>query len=181
MRAIDEHSSISGQALPGIARTAVFSALHHLKDSPPRLAEPFLARSSPVFVTIREDNGRLRGCVGTLSARCPTVVEETWRMAREAAFADSRFPPVTPGELDRLRFEVSVLRPLEDVEAPSSLDPQRFGVVVSTPDGRRGALLPQVDGVNTVAEQLTIARRKGGIGPTEPIRIQRFEVSRYSD
>ena len=165
--------------LPQIARAAVQHALTGQQARLPRASGSFLGSPHPVFVTIRDGPGRLRGCVGTLSPRCATVVEETWRMAREAALSDSRFDPVRLEELAGLRFEVSVVSPLEPVGDTGELDPVRYGVVVSTPDGRRGALLPDVEGVNSVSDQLSIARRKGGIGPTERAEISRFTVLKY--
>jgi AMMECR1 domain-containing protein len=100
-------------------------------------------------------------------------------MACEAAFHDPRFPPVESPELARLQFEVSVLHPLEEVPDPAMLDPHRYGIVVSTADGRRGALLPAIEGIETVPHQLALARRKGAIGAHETVRIQRFEVDRF--
>lgn len=150
-------------------------------DSPPADSRLDLAAPSPVFVTLWGPGGRLRGCVGTLAARCTTVVEETERMACEAAFADSRFPAVTREELASLRFEVSVVGPLEEVTDIATLDPEVWGIVVSTSDGRRGALLPDVEGIETVSQQLSVARRKGGIGSGEPARIQRFRVEKFRE
>jgi AmmeMemoRadiSam system protein A len=171
----------AGNRLPTIARDAVASALAGTSAVQPRFPSGDLTRRGGVFVTVRERTGRLRGCVGTLSPKFRDVAEETWRMAREAAFHDSRFPPVTPDELSELRFEVSVVHPPEAVADTGSLDATRYGVVVSTPDGRRGALLPAVEGIDTVAEQLAVARRKGAISPTESIRIQRFTVEKFRD
>lgn len=149
-----------GNRLPLVARAEVESTLSGVTQPLPGLQNPYLAARHGVFVTLRNADGSLRGCVGTLAPKFPNVVEETRRMAREAAFHDSRFPPVQPSEAPGLRFEVSVLHPLEDIGNASQLDPARFGVVVSTSDGRRGALLPGLDGVDTPAEQLSIARRK---------------------
>ena len=72
-----------------------------------------------------------------------------------------------------------MLGPLEPAEGPQDLDPARFGVVVSTADGRRGVLLPALEGIDRVERQLEIARRKAGIGPLEPVRLQRFTVVRH--
>ena len=58
------------------------------------------------------------------------------------------------------------------------LDPERYGVIVSA-GPRRGLLLPDLEGVDTVDEQIAIAKQKAGIGVTEPIQIHRFEVKRY--
>lgn len=171
-----------GELLLRWARHSVASALH--PEGAPVSRPPqqgVLGRPGAVFVTLRGTEGQLRGCIGTLSPKFSTVAEETWRMAREAAFSDTRFSPVKAEELSRLRFEVSLLGTLEEVRDPATLDPARYGVVVSTSDGRRGALLPGVDGVETVESQLAIARRKGGIRPSEPIRIQRFVTTHFAE
>ena len=170
-----------GGVLPEIARRAVASAVAGRAEEPPRFATGYLCTPRPVFVTLRRRDGELRGCIGTLVSKYGDVVTETWRMAREAAFHDPRFPPMNASELDGVRFEVSVLHPLEDVADPAVLDPRRYGVVVSTADGRRGALLPAIEGIDTVSQQLALTRRKGGIGPTEPVRIQRFEVDHFGE
>ena len=75
---------------------------------------------------------------------------------------------------------MDVLGEPEPVESCDQLDPARYGVIVSTPDGRRGLLLPALDGVDTVDEQLHIAARKGGISLGEKgVRLERFEVVRH--
>lgn len=131
-----------------------------------------------VFVTLRGRDGALRGCVGTLAPRFSSVAEETWWMARAAAFEDHRFEPLTAAELPDVRIEVSVVQPLERVDDLARLDPRRYGVVVQTADGRRGALLPGIADVRDAREQLKIARRKGGIGADEPVSVSRFEVEK---
>jgi AMMECR1 domain-containing protein len=80
-----------------------------------------------------------------------------------------------------LRFEVSVLFPLEEVTSTAELDPQRYGVMLATEDNRRGVLLPDVKGIKTVGQQLATVRRKGGIGEFEPVRIQRFAVKKFRE
>ena len=59
-----------------------------------------------------------------------------------------------------------------------TMDVKRYGVIVSC-GGKRGLLLPDLDGVNTVDEQVDIAMRKGGISPREKITLERFEVIRH--
>jgi AMMECR1 domain-containing protein len=98
-----------------------------------------------------------------------------------AAFQDPRFPPVTTRELPQLFFQVSVLHSMEAVAAPSEHDTNLFGVVVSTPDGRRGVLLPGIEEIKTAAEQLRLARKKGGIQPSEPVAMWRFQVDHFSE
>ena len=102
-------------------------------------------------------------------------------MAQEAALHDRRFPAVQPAELAGLRIEVTVLEPPEEVDSPAALDPQRWGVVVRADDGRRGVLLPALPEVTEVAQQLAIARSKAGIGPREPVSLQRFAARRIEE
>jgi AMMECR1 domain-containing protein len=60
------------------------------------------------------------------------------------------------------------------------LDVKRYGVIVSS-GGRRGVLLPDIEGVETVIDQVSIACRKAGIDPDEPYTMERFEVVRHHD
>jgi AMMECR1 domain-containing protein len=108
-------------------------------------------------------------------------VAETWRSARLAAFHDSRFPAVEAEELPDLRFEVSVLHSMEAVSSADELDPRRYGVVVSTKDGRRGLLLPAIAEIKTSGEQVGFARKKGRIGSNEPVMLQRFQVDHFEE
>ena len=73
---------------------------------------------------------------------------------------------------------MDILSPPEEIEDISFLDPQKFGVIVSS-GSKKGLLLPNLDGVDTVEYQLDIARRKAGITPEEDCQIERFEVKRY--
>ncbi|HPC47395.1 MAG TPA: AmmeMemoRadiSam system protein A, partial [Deltaproteobacteria bacterium] len=109
--------------------------------------EGVLMEKAPTFVTLTEQ-GRLRGCIGSLEAREP-IVESIRRNALNAAFRDPRFPPVRPDELDRITIEVSVLSEPRhlDYEGPgdllSKLTPGVDGVIISK--GYHSAtFLPQV-------------------------------------
>ena len=86
---------------------------------------------------------------------------------------------MAPEELEELVYSVDVLTEPEPVESEADLDAARYGVIVEASGGRRGLLLPDLPGVNSVVEQVAIARRKGGIGPKEPVRLNRFEVVRH--
>jgi len=171
----------AGNALPQIARQSLEAAFRGDAGKPAFAIEGILGERHGVFVTIRGPHRKLRGCVGTLTPHFANTAEETWHVARDAAFRDGRFRPVGAKELENLRFEVSVLMPLEEVASPADLDPQRYGVVLTTEDGRRGLLLPDVKGVKTVQEQLDGARFKAGIYADEPFRIQRFEVKKFRE
>lgn len=145
---------------------------------PEGLPEGLARGRAGAFCSIKKF-GELRGCIGTTAPTRPTLAEEIVENAISAGTRDPRFPAVTPDELDDLVYDVDVLDPPEDVDGPEALDPARYGVIVSAADGRRGLLLPDLDGVDTVEEQLSIARRKGGIGAGEPVRLQRFTVTRH--
>lgn len=135
------------------------------------------ARRAGVFTTLHK-NGQLRGCIGTTEPTTDNVALEILQNGVSACSRDPRFPPVTAEELPLLEYSVDVLTPPEEIGSPAQLDVKRYGVIVSC-GGRRGLLLPDLDGVDSVAEQVAIARRKGGIGPDEPVRLQRFEVIRH--
>lgn len=96
-----------------------------------------------------------------------------------ACSRDPRFDPVTEKELPYLEISVDVLDEPEPISGPEQLDVKRYGVIVSSEDGRRGLLLPNLDGVDTVEEQISIARSKGGIGEYEDYTLERFEVVRH--
>jgi len=180
--ATDEADTLSRLGdLPMVARRAVAAGFGKGSQEPPFRAAGELEARHGVFVTLRTAGGRLRGCRGTPVAATADLVSETWQSARAAAFRDDRFPQVRSDELPGLRLGVTILGPLEPVSSQDELDPSEYGVVVSAADGRRGLLLPAIKGVGSVAEQLMIARQKAGIGPGEPVEIQRFAARSYAE
>jgi len=130
-----------------------------------------------VFVSIKK-SGELRGCIGTFEPTKSNVAEEIITNAISSATRDPRFPPVNVAELPHLSYSVDVLTKPEPVEDQNQLDPKRYGAIVES-GGRRGLLLPNLEGVDTVEQQIDICRRKAGILPHEPIKVYRFEVRRY--
>lgn len=170
-----------GGLLPAIAREAVERQLRNggaHRAVPP---DKYFDQRAGVFVTIRTREGRLRGCRGTISPQQPDLVEETRAVAVSSAFQDGRFEPVTEDELDQLTYEVSVLHPPEPVASTAELDPHRYGVIVSTPDGRRGLMLPGVEGLDTVAQQIEATCRKAHIDPREPLTLERFTTEQFTE
>ena len=91
---------------------------------------------------------------------------------------DPRFSPVAPFELEEIDYSVDVLTEPEKIAGPEGLDPKRYGVIVKC-GIRKGLLLPDIEGVDTVEEQIDIARSKAGIYADEPVELYRFEVKRY--
>ena len=122
----------------------------------------------------------MRGCIGTLAPVQPNLAAEIMANAISAALHDPRFSPVAPEELPELVYDVDVLSQPEPVSSTLELDCARYGVIVSTSDGRRGVLLPDLAGVDSVDEQLSIAASKGGIDLSrDRVSIQRFQVVRH--
>ncbi len=129
------------------------------------------------FVSIHE-YGELRGCIGTIMPTQPTIAQEIIHNAISASTRDPRFEPISAAELPYLEINVDILTPPEPIESEAELDVKRYGCIVECRE-RRGLLLPDLEGVDTVEQQIDICRRKGGIGHTEPVQLYRFEVKRY--
>jgi AmmeMemoRadiSam system protein A len=122
-------------------------------------------------------DGQLRGCIGTIMPTQPTLGEEIIHNAIQAATADPRFPPLSAQELGRLDISVDVLQTPEPTSL-EELDPSLYGVIVSC-GWKRGLLLPDLEGVDTVEDRVSIACRKAGIGSGEHVSLERFCVDRY--
>ena len=136
-----------------------------------------LPAQAGVFVSLKK-RGELRGCIGTISPTQPNLAQEVIHVARQASTADPRFSPVEAGELEELSYSVDVLGSPEPVSTLRDLDPQRFGVIVEA-GSRKGLLLPDLQGIDSAAQQVAIARNKGGIKPGEDVQLFRFGVRRY--
>lgn len=162
-----------------LARTAVETYLRTgdyilaPKDAPPEMLE----EQAGVFVSIKKD-GELRGCIGTFAPAQAMIANEIIANAVSAAIEDPRFPPVKKKELDELWYSVDVLSEPEHVSDVKDLDPSVYGIIVEARN-RRGLLLPDLPGLTDVDEQIKEARRKGGIGMDEEIRMWRFTVERH--
>lgn len=132
------------------------------------------------FVSIHvRDTDELRGCIGTIQPTCGTLAEEIIQNAVSASMRDPRFPPIQPSELNGLSINVDVLFPPEPTKV-ADLDPRRFGVIV-TKGIKRGLLLPDLPGVDTPEQQITIACAKAGISTFGPeVELERFEVVRHT-
>lgn len=145
---------------------------------PPGLPSELLTRRAGVFVSLKK-HGSLRGCIGTIEAAKACIADEIVENAISAGTRDPRFDEVEEHELAELVYSVDVLSPAEPIDSPQQLDVKRYGVIV-TCGHRRGLLLPNLEGVDTVERQISIAMQKGGISPGEPYTLQRFEVVRHT-
>lgn len=125
-----------------------------------------------------KEEGRLRGCIGTFMPVQDNIALEIVHNAISACSEDPRFDPITEEELDNLVISVDVLGEIEPVEDISTLDPRIYGIIVSH-GSKRGLLLPSLEGVDTVTDQIQIACHKAGIHEGEKIKIERFRVIRH--
>lgn len=145
--------------------------------SPPAELTPEMKQKAGVFVSLHKF-GELRGCIGTFEPTRPSVAQEIISNAISSATRDPRFPPVAPEELEDLEYSVDVLTTPKRVKNQKELDPRKYGVIVEC-GFRRGLLLPDLEGVDTVDEQIDICRMKAGIDSSESIHLYKFEVQRY--
>ena len=141
------------------------------------LPEEATKERAGAFVSVHK-NGMLRGCIGTIGPVQDSIAEEIISNAISAVSRDPRFERVREDELELLEINVDILGKPENIDGPDQLDVKRYGVIVSC-GARKGLLLPDLEGVDTVEEQIDIARRKGGISPDDDYKLQRFEVVRY--
>jgi AmmeMemoRadiSam system protein A len=168
----DAFASLARQAVETFVRTG--ETLPLTDD----LAKELLQQRAGVFVSLKIA-GKLRGCIGTISPVCANVAEEIVKNAVAACSEDPRFDPVRQDELERITYSVDVLGPTERIDSTEQLDVKRYGVIVVS-GYRKGLLLPNLEGVDTVLEQVKIAKRKAGIPESERCRMERFEVVRHT-
>ena len=183
---IGDYSSVVGYAgiiitrmhpLAKLAKKTVETFVNEGKTPEPEELTPEIKERAGVFVSIHKF-GELRGCIGTFEPTKRNVAEEIIANATSSATRDPRFPPIAPSELKDLSYSVDVLTAPEPIPDKDQLDPKKYGVIVEA-GWRRGLLLPDLEGVDTVDYQIEICRQKAGIMPNEPIKLYRFEVRRY--
>ncbi|WP_326907226.1 AmmeMemoRadiSam system protein A [Sedimentibacter sp. MB31-C6] len=134
-------------------------------------------KKAGVFVSLKM-NGQLRGCVGTIMPTTNSIAEEIIQNAISSGLEDPRFNPVTKNELSKIEYSVDVLGEKEPVDSIEELNPKRYGVIV-TKGRKSGLLLPNLEGINTPEEQVSIALKKAGIEHYEEYEMERFEVVRH--
>ena len=163
-----------------LARASVEHYILHHKELPlPQdLPSELVSRRAGAFVSIHE-HGRLRGCIGTIAPVQDSLAQEIIDNAVSASTRDPRFDPIKADELAWLEISVDVLGDPEPISSPRELDVKRYGVIV-TKGRKRGLLLPDLDGVDTVEQQISIAKSKAGIAEWDRnVQLQRFEVVRH--
>jgi AmmeMemoRadiSam system protein A len=176
------------RALLEVARTAITSRVlgrRAADTTAPDARNVAFPPAEGAFVTIK-NRGQLRGCLGTLQCASGLALEVA-RCAADAASQDPRFPPVSSDELPEVSLEVSVLGPLESIDAldDTAIAIGRHGLVVE--HGRhRGLLLPQVaiEWGWTVDQFLRQTCVKAGLAPDawrHGAHVYRFEAEVFGD
>lgn len=162
-----------------LARRALESFIISRKiiDVPTDLPKEMLVKQAGTFVSIKI-GGKLRGCIGTIGPTKASIAEEIIHNAVSAAVHDPRFNPVREKELPELVYSVDVLGKTEPIVSKDQLDVKRYGVIV-TKGHRRGLLLPNLEGVDSIDEQINISKQKAGIEESEDVSLERFEVIRH--
>lgn len=150
---------------------------HKPAQMPKNLPAEMTDNQSGVFVSLHKD-GQLRGCIGTFMPTTNSIAQEILQNGISACSRDPRFSPVTVDELDDLVYSVDVLTEPERVFDIKVMDAKKYGVIVEN-GGRRGLLLPDLEGIDTVEEQIAIAKKKANINADEKVNLWRFEVIRH--
>jgi AmmeMemoRadiSam system protein A len=177
---VTEEAGEDQDPLVSLAREAIEAYVRESKVIRPSLPGGGEPRRAGTFVSLHLPDGSLRGCIGTTEPCRASLEEEIVANAISAATCDPRFYPVKVDELSRLDISVDVLSAAEEVKDRGELDPKRYGIIVRTLDGRQALLLPDLEGVETVEQQMRITCRKGSIDPdADQFRIYRFEVERH--
>ncbi|GAA0075724.1 AmmeMemoRadiSam system protein A [Clostridium sp. CTA-5] len=142
------------------------------------ISNELLNQKHGVFVSLKKF-GNLRGCIGTILPTTNNIAEEIIKNSIEAAIHDPRFAPVSESELEDIEISVDVLMDAQPCRK-EELNPKKYGVIVSN-GYKRGLLLPDLEGVDTIEEQLKIACEKAGLWQNENYNIEKFEVIRYKE
>ena len=141
--------------------------------------EEIRRQKAGAFVSLKI-NGKLRGCIGTIEPCNANLAKEIISNAISAAAHDPRFPPVKKDELKMISYSVDVLGQPEKVNDFSMLDQKEYGVIVKS-GYRTGVLLPDIEGVDSVEQQVFIALNKAGISRAEKYDLYRFKVTRHKE
>jgi len=172
---------ITGVEIHPLIRLAKETVETYVKEGkilqPPVEPAPEMRETAGVFVSIHKFD-ELRGCIGTFEPQRENVAQEIITNAISSATRDPRFSPIAPGELKDLQYSVDVLTKPEPIDSKDQLDSKKYGVIVEC-GWRRGLLLPDLEGVDSVDYQIDICRQKAGIAPDEQVKLYRFEVKRY--
>ncbi len=147
---------------------------------PKKLPQEMLKKKAGVFVSIHKKDGELRGCIGTFMPTKPNLALEIVTNAISSASQDPRFSIITKEELPLLTYSVDILSQPKKA-TKKQLNPKKHGLIVIAEDGRKGLLLPDIEGVDTPEQQISICCQKAGINPKEKVSLETFTVKRHKE
>ncbi|MFZ5985704.1 MAG: AmmeMemoRadiSam system protein A [Bacillota bacterium] len=167
----DPYVALAKEALEAYVREG------RVVEIPTDMPAEMMNHRAGTFVSLKK-KGELRGCIGTIAPTRESIASEIVYNAISSGTEDPRFYPVKPYELDGLEYSVDVLMEPEPISSIEELDVEKYGVIVRS--GRRsGLLLPNLEGIDTPVEQVSIALQKAGINPGDDYTMERFEVIRH--
>lgn len=149
-----------------------------LLELPQDLPKYMVNNQAGVFVSLHRLGG-LRGCIGTTEPTTDNIALEIRQNALSAALEDPRFEPLELNELADLQISVDVLNPAQLIKKQTELNVKKYGIIVEH-GYKRGLLLPDIEGIDSVTEQIEIACQKAGINPLkDKFDIYKFTVTRH--
>lgn len=183
------HSESDRQILLAIARESIRYGLKHGKALPVSIDEyPQFAEDGACFVTL-QIHQQLRGCIGTLEARQPLLVDIA-KNAYSAAFRDPRFPRLEENEFEQLEIHISILNPPEpfpvtgEADLLQQLRPGIDGLILED-SYHRATFLPSVwESLPEPRQFLEHLRLKAGLPAgywSDTIRFRRYTVEEFGE
>ncbi len=170
---MDMYAKLTKKAIEGFIKNG------KIIPAPPDLPSEFYSRQAGVFVTIHKGKD-LRGCIGTFLPTKKNIAEEIISNAIAACSRDCRFNPISAEELPELNYEVSILSEPKKLENAKNHDPKKHGIITRCADGRCGLLLPDLEGVDTMEQQIFISCQKGGIDvKSDNYELYEFTVEKH--
>ena len=178
------------EQLLAIARRSIRQGLYTLEPLEvdlTSLSDALLERAGS-FVTLSQE-GRLRGCIGTVDAKHP-LAQSVASAAYGSAYEDIRFAPLSDSEVNAVRIEISVLSKLDKIDARSQdeliskLRPFEDGLVIKDEE-HIATFLPKV--WRQIDDPLTFVlhlKAKANIGAeywSKSIECYRFTANLFSD
>lgn len=179
-----------GPLLLQIARSAISNKLGQAValPEPSSHAADVLQAAGASFVTLNQQ-GQLRGCIGSLQAHRPLMVD-VQANAIAAALHDPRFAPLRLVELEITTVEVSVLSAMQpmpfssEADALAQLRPGVDGVVFEF-GHYRSTFLPQVwEQLPNARQFMAHLKHKAGLAPdfwAAEVRLQRYTVAKFKE
>lgn len=145
-----------------------------------------LTKTRATFVTLKI-NDQLRGCIGTLTAHAPLVLDIADN-AFSAAFKDPRFSPVTKDEFNALQYHISILTEPEPIKVKDEKDllaqlkPGVDGIVLHE-GSRRSTFLPSVwESLPNPVDFIQHLKLKAGLPKdywSDTIHFERYQVEEF--